>query len=148
MDPSAVLITFPVKWDDVPFEKVVKGDQVMEVNTETAIEQLERYKLLQNAWCQQNVSSTISYSPEEVPAIIDWLLDNWDSYVGVSFLFRMDPTMTAKDAGYLYMPQEVVTQDVYEAYASTLQPISLEQKANSFEDFQDDPCATGACPIR
>ena len=151
MDPSAVLITFPVKWSDVPFtkvEKVVDGKPVvMEVNVESAVEQLERYKLLQNAWCQQNVSSTISYSPEEVPEIIDWLLDNWDSYVGVSFLFRADPTKSAKDLGYLYLPQEVVTEEVYEAYAQNLQPIILD-KANTLDEFEADACATGACPIK
>ncbi len=147
LDPSAVLITFPVKWDDVPFTRVVKNGKVMEVNLETAVEQLERYKLLQNAWCQQNVSSTISYSPEEVPAIIDWLLENWDSYVGVSFLFRADPTKSAQDLGYLYLPQSVVTEEEYNAYVSTLQPVTLDD-ANSFDEFQDEACATGACPIR
>lgn len=151
MDSSAVLITFPVKWSDVPFtkvEKVVDGKTVtMEVNVETAVEQLERYGLLQNSWCQQNVSSTISYSPDEVPAIIDWLLNNWDSYVGVSFLFRADPTKSAKDLGYLYLPQEVVTEEVYEAYASNLQPIVLD-KANTLDEFEADACATGACPIK
>lgn len=151
MDASAVLITFPVKWSDVPFtkvEKVLDGKPViMEVNVETAIEQLERYKLLQNAWCQQNVSSTISYGPEEVPEIVTWLLDNWDSYVGVSFLFRADPTKSAKDLGYLYLPQEVVTEEVFEAYAANLQPIILD-KANTLEEMEADACATGACPIR
>ena len=151
MDASAVLITFPVKWSDVPFtkvEKVLDGKPViMEVNVETALEQLERYKLLQNAWCQQNVSSTISYGPEEVPEIVTWLLDNWDSYVGVSFLFRADPTKTAKDLGYLYLPQEVVTEEAYETYAANLQPIVLD-KANTLEEMEADACATGACPIR
>ena len=151
MDPSAVLITFPVKWSDVPFTKVTKEIDgkpvVMEVNVETALEQLDRYKLLQNAWCQQNVSSTISYSPEEVPEIITWLLDNWDSYVGVSFLFRADPTKSAKDLGYLYLPQEVVTEEAYETYAAHLQPIVLD-KANTLEEMEADACATGACPIR
>lgn len=151
MDASAVLITFPVKWSDVPFtkvEKVLDGKPViMEVNVETAIEQLERYKLLQNAWCQQNVSSTISYNPEEVPEIVSWLLENWDSYVGVSFLFRADPTKSAMDLGYPFLPQEVVTEDAYDAYVANLQPMSLE-KANTFDEFQDEACATGACPIR
>jgi ribonucleoside-triphosphate reductase len=147
MDPSAVLITFPVKWDDVPFTKVVKNGKVMEVNLESAVEQLDRYKLLQNAWCQQNVSSTISYSPEEVPAIIDWLLANWDSYVGVSFLFRADPTKTAQDLGYPYLPQAVVTEEDYNSYVATLQPVMLDD-ANSFAEFQDEACATGACPIK
>lgn len=119
----------------------------MEVNLEPAVAQLERYKMLMQNWCQQNVSATISYSPEEVPAIIDWLMDNWDVYVGVSFLFRADPTKNAKDLGYLYLPQEVVTKEMYETYASTLQPIALD-KANSFDEMEQDACATGACPIR
>jgi len=150
-DPSAVLITFPVKWDDVPFDTVVKeidGKKVtLEVNLETAVEQLERYKLLQENWCQQNVSSTISYSPEEVDAIVDWLLKNWDLYVGVSFLFRADPTKTAKDLGYQYLPQEVVTKEAYDAYVVNLQPINLE-KANNIDAVIDEECATGSCPVR
>lgn len=147
LDPESVLITFPVCWDDVPFDKIVKDGVEMEVNLESALVQLERYKMLMENWCQQNVSATISYSVEEVPEIIDWLLENWNSYVGVSFLFRVDPTMTARDAGYLYLPQEVVTKDVYDAYVATLQPISLDS-ANSFDEIEDEGCATGACPIR
>lgn len=148
MDTSAVLITFPVSWDDVPFDRFVKDGIEMEVNLETAVEQLDRYKMLQTAWCQQNVSSTISYDVSEVPAIIDWMMTNWDLYVGVSFLFRADPTKTAKDLGYLYLPQSVVTEQEYEAYASSLQPITLDQDANSFDELMDQECATGACPIR
>lgn len=146
-DPDAVLITLPVKWEGVPFTKVIKDGKELEVNLETAVEQLERYKLLMENWCDQNVSATISYSVEEVPAIIDWLLDNWNVYVGVSFLFRADPTKTAADLGYLYLPQEVVTKEVYEAYASQLQPIELDQ-ANTLEELEQDECAGGACPIR
>ena len=143
MDPEGVLVTFPVKWDGVDFD-TFKG---MEVNIESAISQLERYKMLMQNWCQQNVSATISYSPEEVPAIVDWLLDNWDNYVGVSFLFRADPTKSAKDLGYLYLPQEVVTKEVYEEYASRLQPIELD-KANDIDAEIQDDCSTGACPVR
>lgn len=146
-DPESVLITFPVSWDDVPFDKVEKNGVEIEVNLESAVSQLERYKMLMESWCQQNVSATISYSVDEVPAIIDWLLDNWNTYVGVSFLFRADPTKTAKDLGYLYLPQEVVTKEVYDAYAANLQPIELE-KANSFDEMQGEGCSTGACPIR
>lgn len=142
-DPEAVLITFPVKWEDVPFDKV----NGMEVNVESAVSQLDRYKMLMQNWCQQNVSATISYSVEEVPAIINWLLENWDNYVGVSFLFRADPTKTAKDLGYLYLPQEVVTKEAYEAYAANLQPIELD-KANDIDAELEDECAGGACPIR
>ena len=146
-DPESVLITFPVSWDDVPFDKFVKNGVEMEVNLESAIGQLERYKMLMENWCQQNVSATISYSVDEVPAIVDWLLENWNVYVGVSFLFRADPTKTAKDLGYMYLPQEVVTKEAYEAYAAQIQPLEIDQ-ANSLDEIQGEDCSTGACPIR
>ena len=146
-DPDAVLITFPVKWEDVPFDKIVRDGKELEVNLESAVSQLERYKMLMVNWCQQNVSATISYSVDEVPAIVEWLLDNWNNYVGVSFLFRADPTMTAKDLGYLYLPQEVVTKDVYEAYAANLQPIVLDQ-SNTLDEMESQECAGGVCPVK
>lgn len=147
MDADAVLITFPVVWNDVPFTKVTIDGVELEVNLETALSQLERYKMLMKSWCQQNVSATISYSVEEVPEIIDWLLDNWENYVGVSFLFRADPTKTAKDLGYLYLPQEVVTKEAYEEYASRLQHIDIDL-GNSFDELTSDECASGVCPVK
>ena len=142
-DDSGVLITFPVEWIDVPFTKV----DGKEVNLDTAVEQLEKYKLIQTSWTQQNTSVTISYDPTEVPAIIDWLLDNWDCYVGVSFIYRTDPTKTAKDLGYLYLPQEVVDEQTFRNYVQQLGPVSLEN-ANSFDEIMGEECSTGACPIR
>jgi len=142
-DPEGILVTFPVSYEDVEFSR----ENNKEVNLETAIEQLERYKLLQNNWCQQNVSATISYSPDEVSDIIDWLCSNWDQYVGVSFIYRNDPTKTAKDLGYLYLPQEVVTKDEFNKYVERLLPIDLES-ANTFEEIKDEECITGACPIK
>ena len=142
-DDSGVLITFPVEWVDVPFHKV----SGKEVNLDTAIEQLEKYKLIQTSWTQQNTSVTISYDPTEVPAIIEWLLDNWDCYVGVSFIYRTDPTKTAKDLGYLYLPQEVVDEQTFRNYVHQLTPVSLEN-ANSFDEIIGEDCSTGACPIK
>ena len=142
-DDSGVLITFPVRWDDVPFHKV-KGK---EVNLDSAVEQLEKYKLIQTSWTQQNTSVTISYSLDEVEDIIKWLLNNWDCYVGVSFIYRTDPSMTAKDLGYLYLPQEVVSEQDYDDYIKFLQPVSLDD-TNSFDEIVSDDCSTGACPIK
>jgi len=107
-------------------------------------------------YVDHNCSITISYSVDEVPEIVDWLLDNWDIYVGVSFIYRNDPTKTAKDLGYLYLPQEVVTKDVYDAYVVTLKPLQGQEEGTNeltegADDYQVDSgseCATGACPIR
>lgn len=142
-DPSGVLVAFPVCWEDVPFH-MVNGKAV---NLDTAIDQLDKYKLLQTTWTQQNTSVTISYSLDEVPSIIDWLLHNWDIYVGVSFLYRTDPTKTAKDLGYLYLPQEVVDEQTYKNYAETLLTVDLNS-TESFEEIVQDECATGACPLK
>jgi ribonucleoside-triphosphate reductase len=142
-DPDGTLVTVPVKVEGVEFD-AVNG---LEVNIESAITQLERYKMLMQNWCQQNVSATISYDVSEVGDIISWLLDNWESYVGVSFLFRADPTKTAKDLGYLYLPQEVISKEKYDEYVARLQPIDIN-KANDVDAVLIDDCASGACPIR
>jgi ribonucleoside-triphosphate reductase (formate) len=142
-DDSGVLVTFPVEWSDVPFHK----QDGKEVNLETAVDQLERYKLIQTSWTQQNTSVTISYEPHEVPQIVDWLMNNWDCYVGVSFIYRSDPTKTAKDLGYLYLPQEVVDEQTFRNYVQDLKPVNIDS-ANSFDAILDDECLTGACPVK
>ena len=140
---DAVLATFPVSYDNVEFTNV----DGKEVNMETAIDQLERYKKMVTYYVDHNCSVTISYSPDEVPSIIHWLRKNWDSYVGVSFIYRNDPTKTAEDLGYPYLPQEVVTKEQFDEYSATLRPIDIDA-ANTLEEFEDEGCATGACPIK
>lgn len=142
-DDSATLITFPVKNDGVEFDVVDNK----EVNLDSAVQQLEVYKMLMDNYCQQNVSCTISYSVDETEEIVNWLYQNWDSYVAVSFLFRNDPSKTAKDLGYPYLPQEVTTKEAYEEYVRKLLPVDIET-SNSFDELLDQDCSTGACPIR
>ena len=143
---TQVLVKFPVESPGVVFEDF-NGTPV---NLEPAVDQLDRYKLLMDNWCDQNVSMTISYDPEEVPAIIDWLMQHWDSYVGLSWAFRTDPTKTAADYGAAYLPQAVVDRETFETYTAQLLPIDWEQElggAVPLEELADD-CATGVCPIR
>lgn len=151
-EPESVLVKFPVKYESIPFTRKTvtrKNGKVeeVEVNTDSAIAQLEWYKLLQETWCEQNVSNTISYDPSEVPEIIDWFLENWDTYVGVSFIFRNDPTKNAEDLGYAYLPQEVVTKDDYDTYCSMLKEINYEGIEMRDDELQEE-CVSGACPIR
>jgi adenosylcobalamin-dependent ribonucleoside-triphosphate reductase len=154
-DPSsqdAVLVTFPVAYPRVHMDEV----DGKFVNLEPATVQLARYKTMMDNYVDHNCSVTISYSPEEAPEIVDWLHENWESYVGVSFLYRTDPTKTAKDLGYLYLPQQVITEEEYNEYVSTLKPIKGEEmgtnelvkEADDFEIDTGSECATGACPVR
>lgn len=142
---DATLITFPVAWEDVKFETIERDGQTLHVNLEPAIDQLERYRNWMIDYVDHNCSITVSYDPSEIPQIIAWIKRNWSIYVGVSFLLRNDPTKTAEDLGYPYLPQEVVTKETYEAYVSGLKPIEV---VDSMEEFEDERCATGACPIK
>lgn len=146
-DPDAVIITFPVEWDDIEFSEVVVDGVTLHVNLETAVEQLDRYKMVMDNYVDHNCSITVSYDPSEVPAIVEWLYENWDTYVGVSWLLRANPTNTAADLGYAYLPQEVVTEAVFLDYSATLKPINMDM-GNSHAMIQGEECTTGACPIR
>jgi ribonucleoside-triphosphate reductase len=151
-DPTsldAVLVTFPVAYEGVQFTEV----NGVEVNLESALEQLERYKRVMENYVDHNCSITVSYDLDEVPAIVDWLLENWDTYVGVSFIYRNDPTKTAKDLGYLYLPQEVVTKEVYDEYVKGLLPLTFaasgaKEVDHDWEIDTGEECAGGVCPIR
>ena len=140
---DSVLATFPVSYENVEFTEV----DGKHVNIESAVDQLDRYKMMLENYVDHNCSVTISYDPSEKDAIVSWLLNNWDNYVGVSFIFRNDPTKTAEDLGYPYLPQEVVDEETFKTYAAQLKPINLDA-ANSLDELDDDGCATGACPIR
>lgn len=151
-EPESVLVKFPVKYENIPFTRkmVTRKNGIVEeveVNTDSAITQLEWYRLLQETWCEQNVSNTVSYDPSEVPAIIDWLQENWDCYVGVSFLFRNDPSKNAEDLGYAYLPQEVVTKEAFDSYSKRLKEIDysgIEMRDESI----NEACSLGACPVK
>lgn len=151
-DPTAVLVRLPVEYSPSPFfTKVIKEIdgrlEELEINQESAISQLERYRILMKHYVQHNCSITVSFDETEIETMADWFMENWDDYVGVSFLKRNDPSLTAKDLGFKYLPQEAVSKRVYEEYVSTLLPLDLG--LDTSQDLLDmGDCATGACPIR
>jgi ribonucleoside-triphosphate reductase len=152
IDPTSMLVRIPVAYPESPlFTKttmVIDGKkEAIEINTESAVSQLERYRILMKHYVDHNCSITVSYDETEIDDMADWFMKNWDSYVGVSFLQRNDPTKTAKDLGFSYLPQETVSYSMYEAYSSTLLPLDLSTD-KSHDLIQMDDCASGSCPIR
>lgn len=141
--PDGVVVSFPISWETVPFTHTGEG---LWINTESALTQLNRYKMIMNTYVEHNASNTISYSKDEIPEMIDWLLANWDSYVGVSFLFRADPTMTPEDLGHPYLPQEVVDTKRWYEYTQSLREVeNIESMSN---EVDDEGCVGGVCPVR
>lgn len=122
-------------------------EEELEVNVESAVRQLERYRILMNHYIDHNCSITVSFDETEIEAMADWFMEHWDSYIGVSFLQRNDPTKSAIELGFQYLPQQAVSKRVYDAYVKTLLPVDLSDDAGEDMVLLDD-CATGACPIR
>jgi hypothetical protein len=146
-DPTCVLAAMPVSYPDVPLDKV--GEH--EIDNESAVSQMERYKMLMENFVDQNCSITVSYEPPEVPAMVDWYLKNWDTndLVAMSFLFRANPLSTAADLGYAYLPQEVITKVQFDAYTSKLLPVDIESLGSmSTQDIEEADCPGGVCPTR
>jgi ribonucleoside-triphosphate reductase len=141
-DTDTVLITFPVESKGVKFD-IVDGK---EVNNESAVCQLERYKMLMDNYVDHNCSITVSYEEAELEDISRWVNKNWDHYVGVSFIPRLDPSKSAKDLGYPYLPQEVVERDKFDAYVKRLKPVSLN--GGGAGDLLEEDCEGGVCPVR
>jgi adenosylcobalamin-dependent ribonucleoside-triphosphate reductase len=146
-DETGAIVVMPVEFKNIDFDMVEIDGQRVAVNLEPAISQLTRYQRVMKHYVDYNASITVSYSPDEIPAIIDWLMENWTDYVGVAFIPRTDPTKTAQDLGYPYLPQTVVSEVTYRKYVDRLLPVNLNDVASSTE-LDDDECAGGACPIR
>ena len=114
---------------------------VKTVKNTSAVEQLETVKRIQTEWSDNAVSNTITYSPEEVPAIKEWLFANYkDNIKSVSFLRKMD-------RNFPQMPREEITKEDYEKRVSVLKGLNFGNTTDSSVDTTLE-CAGGACPLR
>jgi hypothetical protein len=144
-DANNMLVRFPIEYSGCPFS-IANGK---EVNTESAITQLERYQRWNSLWADHNVSATVSISPAEIPDTARWIHQNWDrDYVATAFIARTDPTMTAQDIGHPYLPQEVVTEEVYEKAISKIKPVDWESAHTGWYDIDEPGCIGGVCPTK
>lgn len=131
---TTLVVSFPVKSNGKTIEDV------------SAIAQLELYKEFQQNYTQHNSSNTISVREHEWEEVTQWLYDNWDEVIGVSFL----PLMDAK---YEQMPKETITKECYEKMLNEMKPLDmsiLQKHEDVLTEFEiiDEACSTGACPIR
>jgi ribonucleoside-triphosphate reductase len=108
----------------------------------TAVDQLEWVKKMQSDWADNAVSVTVYYRKEELPAIKEWLAENYDKNIkSVSFLLH-------SDHNFPLPPYEEITQEQYEKALAKID-MSVSIAPDTAGDMLDDPsCATGACPVR
>jgi hypothetical protein len=130
-DKNTVVVSFPCRY---PAGTVVAKDV-------TAIDQLRWVQRLQAEWSDNAVSCTVYYRKEELPAIREWLKENYnDSLKTVSFLLY-------QDHGFVQAPYEEITEEQYNEMVSKVTPIHSVEVAES-DILGSDECSSGACPIK
>jgi len=111
-----------------------------------AIEQLENYKLFMENYVDHNCSITIHVRPDEWEAVEEWVYENWDDTVALSFL-------PLDDSFYQLLPYEAIDEDEYNRRVAEMKPfrpslITKYEKEEIEFDIGTDGCEGGACPVR
>lgn len=112
----------------------------------SAIEQLEIYKLFMENYVDHNCSITVHVRDNEWDGVEQWVWENWDDVVALSFL-------SFDDSFYELLPFEEISQAEYERRVSEMKPfipslISRYEKEEVDYDIGNDGCEGGVCPIR
>ncbi|MGE5614497.1 MAG: ribonucleoside-triphosphate reductase, adenosylcobalamin-dependent [Bacillota bacterium] len=112
----------------------------------SALEQLETYKRFMRYYVDHNASITVTVKSDEWNAVEDWLYENWDEVVAVSFL-------ALDDSFYPLLPYESISAEEYRRRISAMKPfipsLLAEYEKEKFEaDIQDTGCENGICPVR
>jgi ribonucleoside-diphosphate reductase alpha chain/ribonucleoside-triphosphate reductase len=112
----------------------------------SAIEQLEIYRSFQKEYSDHNTSITVHVQNNEWEEVEEWLWNNWDDVVAVSFV-------SLDDSFYAQMPYEEITKKEYDKRVKEMKPfipslISKYEKEETEIDVGDESCSKGACPIR
>lgn len=131
------VIDFPVKSG----ARRTRGD-------ETVMSQFETYFMFQDVYTKHNSSNTISVRPDEWEEAEQIVWDNWNNFVGVSFL-------SYSGGNYELAPYEEITEEQYHELKSKMKSFdaSVLEKLETDEFDKDSAmegatsCDSGVCPI-
>lgn len=112
----------------------------------SAIEQLEYYKMLMDKYVEMNQSITVHVRDNEWQGVEQWMWDNWDCVVGISFL-------SLDDNFYPLLPYEAITEEEYETRLANMKPfnpnlISKYEKVEFEGEGVEDAECSGGCGVR
>ena len=134
------VITFPCK-----------SKSLTTKNNVSALEQLEQYKMMQRYYVDHNTSITVTVKDDEWDDVVDWLDENWQYVVGISFL-------SLNQTYYPLMPYEECTKEQYIELKEKMEPLDhelvnryefeLQTVGKDFEIDESGECEDGHCPVR
>ncbi|MCC5910771.1 MAG: ribonucleoside-triphosphate reductase, adenosylcobalamin-dependent [Clostridiaceae bacterium] len=129
------VVEFPVK--------APKGKTKYDIS---AIEQLENYKMFMENYVDHNCSITVHVRNHEWEEVEDWIWNNWDTTVAVTFL-------PLEDSFYQLLPYEAIDEVEFNRRVKEMKTFipSLVSKYEDKEiqiDILDAGCEAGICPIR
>jgi ribonucleoside-diphosphate reductase alpha chain len=132
---TTYVLEFPVK---APGGAVFKDDQ-------TAIQQLEYWKMVKENYTEHNPSITISVGNDEWIEVANWVYKNWDIVGGLSFLPREDHV-------YQLAPYEKIDEKRYKELAKRFEHIDYSkiityEKQNELDLKKELACVGGVCEV-
>lgn len=132
---TSYVVHFPTKSPD----GVLLKDQM------SVVEQCEYWLAAKKYWTEHNPSVTISYKPEEVETLIDWIWEHRAIVGGLSFL-------PASGAKYEQMPYEEISEATYKILDDAFPAIDFSQlylfeKEDLTTASSELACVSGACSI-
>ena len=133
---STYIFSFPMK---APEGSVMRNDR-------TALEQLELWKIYQEAWCEHKPSITVYVKEDEWFEVGAWVNRHFDSISGVSFLPHSEHS-------YKQAPYQEITEEVYnelqEAMPKEVDFTKLidHEKEDTTVGMKEYACTGGACEI-
>lgn len=133
---STYVFSFPMK---APEGSVMRNDR-------NAIEQLELWKIYQEAWCEHKPSITVYVKEDEWLDVGAWVYRHFDSVSGVSFLPHSEHS-------YKQAPYQELSEDEYNTLLSAM-PKDLDftnlvdfEKEDTTVGMKEYACTSGACEI-
>ena len=132
---TTYVIDFPVK---SPVDSIYKDDQ-------TAIEQLEYWKMVKLNYTEHNPSTTISIGENEWIEVANWLFENWDIIGGLSFLPRDNHV-------YQLAPYETIDEKQYKELLKRFENIDFSKIVtyeiqDETEQKKELACSSGVCEV-
>ena len=122
------VVSFPIKAPDTAKFR----------NDLTALDQLEWYKKVQTNWCEHNQSITVYVKDHEWFDVGNWVYNNWDMCVGVSFL--------PYDGGhYKQAPYEEITKEQYQKMIDSFPKIDYTKLVEYEKEDNTEGAKTYAC---